>query len=189
MMSAARYIFLLSIVFLAGCIEQREPLPINTRLGGEFTLTDQYSNAFHSSQLEGRPTLLFFGFTECPDICPAVLAQMGQTNRAMAEQGLANRVNQVFITFDPERDTPEHLREYLPWFNEHLIGLTGTPEEIEAVAAQFGVVYLLDEMEDGDYSFSHSDFIYLLDDQNRVRKLYPANFDPKEVIADVKTLL
>ncbi len=179
---------LLLAFLLAGCGKQESDLPVNTRLGGEFTLTDQNGEPFSQAALNGKVTILFFGYTHCPDICPAVLARVAQVYRQLQEAGEADQVQPVFITFDPERDTAAHLKEYLPWFKANIIGLTGSLEEIRQVAKQYGVVFIKDQQEQ-DYLFTHSDYIYLLDDQGRVRKLYPADFTIDEVVNDAKSLL
>ena len=179
---------LLLAFLLAGCGKQESDLPVNNRLGGEFTLTDQNGEPFSQVALNGKMTILFFGYTHCPDICPAVLARVAQVYRQLQEAGEADQVQPVFITFDPERDTAAHLKEYLPWFKANIIGLTGSLEEIRQVAKQYGVVFIKDQQEQ-DYLFTHSDYIYLLDDQGRVRKLYPADFTIDEVVNDAKSLL
>jgi protein SCO1/2 len=179
---------LLLAFLLAGCGKQESDLPVNTRLGGEFTLTDQNGEPFSQAALNGKVTILFFGYTHCPDICPAILARVAQVYRQLQEAGEADQVQPVFITFDPERDTAAHLKEYLPWFKANIIGLTGSLEEIRQVAKQYGVVFIKDQQEQ-DYLFTHSDYIYLLDDQGRVRKLYPADFTIDEVVNDAKSLL
>ena len=102
---------LLAALTLAGCGDDPgSDLPVNTRLGGDFTLTDHNGEPFRLSSLEGRVVILFFGYTHCPDICPAVLARVAQAYRNLDEQGDAGPVQPVFITFDPERDTPAHLQ-------------------------------------------------------------------------------
>ncbi|MCG8395026.1 MAG: SCO family protein [Pseudomonadales bacterium] len=179
---------LLAALVLAGCDKPESDLPVNTRLGGEFTLTDHNGEAFTQEQLKGQVSILFFGYTHCPDICPAVLARVAQVYRKLDEAGEADQVQPVFITFDPERDTPAHLKEYLPWFKADMIGLTGSREAIKQVASQYGVVFIKGDKEE-DYLFTHSDYIYLLDDQARVRKLYPADFNIDEVVNDTKSLL
>ncbi|MCH8544588.1 MAG: SCO family protein [Alcanivorax sp.] len=168
----------------------REPLPVNTRMGGDFTMTDQRGEAFHSDALKGQVVLLFFGFTHCPDICPATMARMTQLYKNLEAAGQADDVQMVFITFDPERDTPEHLSQYLTWFHEDIIGLTGSEEQVEQVAKQFGVVFMpVGEDSQGGVEFAHSDFVYLLDRESRVRKLYPVDADLKEMQDDLLTLL
>jgi protein SCO1/2 len=180
-----------------GMQDPASQLPVNTRLGGDFTLTDQNGERFHSNSLDGKVVLLFFGFTSCPDICPATLARVTQARRMLAEEGYADDVQVVFITFDPARDTPEHLNKYLSFFGDAVIGLTGTEEEIAKVAEQFGVVYLKTPSASGDgsdgadagYDFSHSDFVYLLDTQGRVRKLFQNDEDIDLMVKDARTLL
>lgn len=197
---------LMGLVIWYGSNDSVEPLPVNSRLGGEFELVDQHGEPFKSQQLEGRAVLLFFGFTHCPDICPASLARMSHVWKMLDEEGYGDEVQVVFITFDHERDTPEHLKEYLEFFGANVVGLTGTEEQIQHAAEQFGVVYLRTEddtaeevMDAGDgsdagvvekgYAYSHSDFIYLLDQQSRVRKLFKSDEDIDQVFADAKTLL
>jgi protein SCO1/2 len=179
---------MLLLVLLAGCDKPESDLPVNTRLGGEFTLTDQDGQPYTHADLKGQVSVLFFGYTHCPDICPAVLARVAQVYRQLDEAGEAEGFQPVFITFAPERDTPEHLKQYLPWFKADMIGLTGSLEQIRQVAEQYGVVFIKGQ-EEQDYLFTHSDYIYLLDDQARVRKLYPADFKIDEVINDAKSLL
>lgn len=173
-------------------------LPINTRMGGPFTLVNQHGETVDQSVLQGKVSLLFFGFTYCPDICPATLAQVSYLlNRLKPRE--AAEVQGVFVSFDPKRDTPEHLKTYLQFFHDSFIGLTGSAEQVNQAAQQFGVVYLLDEHgtvsdsqsapEHEDYLFSHSDFVYLVDQQGRVRKLYKSDFDTEELIRDLRSLL
>ena len=184
-------LILAASLLLAACAEPAAELPVNTRLGGDFTVLDQRGEPFRAVDLQGKVSLLFFGFTHCPDICPATLART-----VGAWKGLSSRerrqVNVVFASFDPARDTPEHLREYLAFFDPAVIGLTGTPAQIDELARRFGVVYLQESPDPGaeqEYLFSHSDFVYLLDQQGRVRKLFKSDFDSEELIRDVRSLL
>ena len=185
---------LMAVLFLLGlaaCSEPRPELPVNTRLGGEFSLLDQNGETFRAEDLHGKLSLMFFGFTHCPDICPATLARTvgAWKNLSGTEQ---KQVNVVFVTFDPARDTPAHLKEYLNFFDPSVIGLTGSVDDIADMARRYGVVYLQETAQPGaeqDYLFSHSDFVYLLDQQGRVRKLFKSDFNTEELIADVRSLL
>lgn len=182
---------LLLMLGLAACSEPKPELPVNTRMGGDFVLIDQNGLMFNAEDLHGKLSLMFFGFTHCPDICPATLAR---TVGAWKELSASERkqVNVVFVTFDPVRDTPEHLKEYLNFFDPSVIGLTGSVDDIADMARRYGVVYLQETAEVGaeqDYMFSHSDFVYLLDQQGRVRKLFKSDFNTEELIADVRSLL
>jgi protein SCO1/2 len=182
---------LLLTLGLAACSEPRPELPVNTRLGGDFVLLDQNGQAFRATDLHGKLSLMFFGFTHCPDICPATLARTVGVWRNLSGSE-RKQVNVVFVTFDPARDTPEHLKEYLNFFDPSVIGLTGSVDDIADMARRYGVVYLQETTESGaeqDYLFSHSDFVYLLDQQGRVRKLFKSDFNTEELIADVRSLL
>ena len=186
---AGRLGLLTLFLALAACAEPTKELPVNTRLGGDFTLTDHNGEAFRLADQQGRVVLMFFGYTHCPDICPATLARVAQVYRNLREAGDADRVQLLFVTFDPARDTPEHLREYVPWFKADVIGLTGSEEQVRAVAEQYGVVFLKTGEGEPGYDFTHSDYVYLLDQQGRVRKLYPSDFNIEEVTDDVQSLL
>ena len=182
---------LLWMLGLAACSEPKPELPVNTRMGGDFVLLDQNGLMFNAEDLHGKLSLMFFGFTHCPDICPATLARTVGTWKELSAAE-REQVNVVFVTFDPARDTPAHLKEYLNFFDPSVIGLTGTVEDIAEMAGRYGVVYLQEAAESGaeqDYLFSHSDFVYLLDQQGRVRKLFKSDFNSEELIADVRSLL
>lgn len=184
-----------------GMEQMRPELPINTRMGGDTVLTSHEGEPFDTSTLRGQLVLLFFGYTHCPDICPASLAKMGQVWKAIDRQGHGDELRIVFVSFDPERDTPERLAEYVPFFGPRVVGLTGSVEQIRDHAARFGVIFRKEpgavqggeESQSGgaggDVNFVHSDYIYLLDRQGRVRKLYPADGDIEEIVRDVESLL
>lgn len=148
-----------------------EPLPVNTRLGGDFTLPSTQGGEQSLSTFKGRLVLLNFGYTHCPDICPTVLHRMAQVMRHLEKK--ASNVQPVFVSFDPARDTLPHLKSYVTAFYPDMVAMTGTPEQIAVAAKQYGVVYF---QEPGDSAagklFAHSDFIYLLDRQGRVRALF-----------------
>ena len=188
--AAALLIFTLP-VWLVACSEPRPELPVNTRLGGDFSMLDQNGEPFGPADLQGKLSLMFFGFTQCPDICPATLARTVAAWKELSERQ-RSEVQLVFVSFDPQRDTVEHLKEYLAFFDPAVIGLTGTQEQVATMARGYGVVYLQEQVEPGqekDYLFSHSDFVYLMDQQGRVRKLFKSDFDSEELINDVRSLL
>ncbi len=106
-----------------------------TLLGGQFSLIDQSSHRFDSTELQGKIVLLFFGYTHCPDICPTGLAHI---NTVLSKINIPDKVAGVFITVDPERDDTARLKEYLAYFDQGIIGLTGSTSQIEQVSQQFG---------------------------------------------------
>jgi cytochrome oxidase Cu insertion factor (SCO1/SenC/PrrC family) len=130
-------------------------------VGGPFTLTAHTGERISDAAFRGRFMLVAFGFTHCPDVCPAELQVMTAALEAMGAQ--AERVQPIFITIDPERDTAEHLRDYMAHFHPRLIGLTGTPAEIAAVAKAYHVWYQKVEVDSVDYLMDHTSITYLLD--------------------------
>lgn len=135
-------------------------------IGGPFELTDHTGARFSSDDLAGEPTLMYFGYATCPDICPTELADTAAAVDILKEtKGL--RVRPVFVTVDPERDKGEALAEYVGYFHDRMIGLTGTPEEIDAAAKAYRIYYAKapdPDFPDG-YAMDHSSYVYLLDDE------------------------
>jgi protein SCO1/2 len=137
-------------------------------VGGPFQLVDQDGRAVDESLLEGRWSLVFFGFTYCPDYCPATLGMLAATKQRLGERGEDLQV--VFITVDPERDTPQALKDYLSsdGFPEGVVGLTGTPEQIAAVARAYAAPY--QKVGEGEsYTMNHGLTIYLMGPDGRFR--------------------
>lgn len=121
----------------------------------DFTLTDTDGNPFHfAEETEGKLTLLYFGYTHCPDVCPVHLAQIAETFDQLSQVAESSVV--VFVTVDPERDTPEVLREWLDRFDPRFVGLTGTPEELEAAQKAAGVPVAFKVGEGDDYTVQHA---------------------------------
>ncbi|MEE8483195.1 MAG: SCO family protein [Nitrospinota bacterium] len=130
--------------------------------GGDFTLTNHFGKKMRLCDFKGKVVLLFFGFTFCPDICPTGLIEL---DAALEELGDRKKEVQVlFISVDPERDTPEVLKEFVTYFNSTFIGLTGTPQEIRSVTEQYGVKFEKVSVEGGgDYLLRHSANTYVID--------------------------
>jgi len=131
-------------------------------IGGPFTLTDQNGKRVTEKDFRGRYTLVFFGFTNCPDICPAGLQLIAAALDKVGAK--ADKVTPLFISVDPARDTPQKLAGYVKNFSDRLVGLTGTPEEIAAVARAYRVYYQKtpNESAPSDYGMDHSSIIYLM---------------------------
>src|SRR5580704_4315023 len=110
-------------------------VPAPAAIGGPFQLTDQAGQAVTDKNLRGKPTLIFFGFTHCPDICPTSLFEMSEVLKAMGKD--ADRVNAYFVSVDPERDTAAAMKDYLSSFDSHLTGLTGTPDQVAKVISAY----------------------------------------------------
>ncbi|MDI1302246.1 MAG: SCO family protein [bacterium] len=165
-----------------------ESLPVNTKMGGNFVLPSTLGRPLDLSSLHGKVVLLNFGFASCPDVCPLVLARLRQVLREAGPD--AAKLQVVFVSFDPARDTLPLLTAYVQHFSPDIIGATGTDAEIATVAARYGVVYLKENNGSASgYDFAHSDYIYLLDSQGRVRKLYSSDAKTADMAADVRLLL
>jgi protein SCO1/2 len=119
-----------------GC-QRRNPASCRAPIGGDFTLTDQDGKPFSLASLRGKAVLIFFGYTMCPDACPTTLSKLSSAYAKLTEDE-RTRVKAVYITIDPERDTPAVMKDHLTYFGVDAVGLTGTVEETTKVAAQFG---------------------------------------------------
>ena len=130
-------------------------------IGGPFTLVGPDGKPFNSAQLNGKPAAVFFGFTQCPDVCPTTLARLTKLRRDLGKGDDAMSI--VFISVDPERDTPAEVGNYLELFDTPVVGLTGSTAQIEQVKKQFGIYSRKVEQPAGGYSVDHTATVMLLD--------------------------
>jgi protein SCO1 len=156
-------------------------------LGGSFELTDHNGKSFSSAALMGQPYAIFFGFTQCPDVCPTTLLQMSHHLATLGAE--ADRLKVVLVTVDPEHDTPALLRQYLASFDNRIIALTGTPAQIAATAKAWNAFYNKLREPDGSYTIVHSAYVYLMDRNNRLVDTFGFNQPEAEQIAKLKRLL
>jgi protein SCO1/2 len=156
-------------------------------IGGPFQLTDQSGVVVTDKSLQGRPTLIFFGFTHCPDVCPTSLFEISEVLRAMGQD--ADRVNALFISVDPERDNAAAMKDYLSSFDPHLKGLTGDPAAIQKVLGEYRVYAKKVPLKDGDYTMDHTALIYLMDRDGKFVAPFNLNRKPEEAAADLKRYL
>ena len=182
---AASLVVGLLIVFWAmgGVSKVAQPAAI----GGPFQLTDQHGKAVTDKNLKGKPTLIFFGYTHCPDVCPTSLFEMSEVLRAMGKD--ADKVNAVFISVDPKRDTPATMKDYLSSFDPHLKGLSGDPAETAKVITSYRVYAKKVPTKDGDYTMDHTALIYLMDRDGRFVSPFNLKRTPEEAAADLKKYL
>lgn len=148
---------------------------------GDFRLEDTQGRPFTRSSLLGAPHLVFFGFTHCPDVCPATLAMLGEVSRAHV---LPAQV--LFVTVDPQRDTPEHLAQYVHAFDPSFVGLTGDAGTIAQLARQFGVLISKVPLPGGDYTMDHSAVLFLLSAQGEIVSIFTPPFDTQRLEKDLK---
>ena len=130
-------------------------------VGGPFTLTDQHGAERTEHDFPGRYMLIYFGYTYCPDFCPMSLANMTRALDLLPPEQ-AEQVVPIFITVDPERDTPEVLKDYLSSFDDRIVGLTGDPASVEAAIRSFRGFARKVPGKDGDYTMEHTAFVYLM---------------------------
>jgi cytochrome oxidase Cu insertion factor (SCO1/SenC/PrrC family) len=146
-------------------------------VGGPFSLTDQTGRKLTDKDFLGKYMLIFFGYTYCPDVCPTELQVMSAALDNLGAKG--DDIQPIFISFDPQRDTPEVLKQYVTNFHPRLVGLTGTPEEIAAVAKAYRVYYSKLENSSGPdtYLMDHSTITYLMDKQGKFLKHFSYSTD------------
>ena len=147
----------------------------------DFQLTDTSGRAFTRQDLAGAPTLVFFGFTHCPDVCPTTLLKLAQVRRRAPVTGL--RV--LLISVDPQRDTPAVLAPYVHAFDPHFQGLTGDAQTIARLATNFGVAVNRVELPGGDYTMDHSAVVFALDDAAHIVAIFTPPFDVAALSADL----
>jgi len=156
-------------------------------VGGAFRLIDQSGRPFTEADLVGRPTALFFGFITCPDICPTTLATLATLKAQLGPQG--DDIQVVFVTVDPERDTPEQLSLYLSSFSLPVIGLTGAETDLAAMREAYFAHARRVPLESGGYTMDHTSLLYLLDRQGRFVEVRPYGEDPQATLAALRALL
>jgi protein SCO1/2 len=156
-------------------------------IGGPFQLTDQSGATVTEKDLQGKPTLIFFGFTHCPDVCPTSLFEISEILRAMGKD--ADRVNAYFISVDPERDNAASMKDYLSSFDPHLRGLTGDAAAVQKVISEYRVYAKKVPLKDGDYTMDHTALIYLMDRDGKFVSPFNVNRKPEEAASDLKRYL
>lgn len=131
-------------------------------VGGPFTLTTQEGKPLSDTDLRGMPFLVFFGFTHCPDVCPTKLFEISEVLRAAGDNAKARQLKALFITVDPERDTPESMKSYLGSFDSRIVGLSGDRAAIDAVIKAYRAYAKKVPLKDGDYTMDHTALVYLM---------------------------
>ncbi|MDL1901630.1 SCO family protein [Anaerolineae bacterium CFX9] len=155
----------------------------------DFTMTANSGSSVSLSELtDGRYTLMFFGYTHCPDFCPLTLSKFRQIKRELGEQG--ELLNYVFVSVDGQRDTPVVLDSYVRRFDERFIGLTGTEVTLQQIAPDYGLFYQLNNQESQvDYLVDHSTSTYLIDPQRRLRVIYTYGAEIADMVESLRVIL
>ena len=135
-------------------------------VGGPFTMVDDKGRTVSQSDFAGKPTVMFFGFTHCPDVCPTTLFELAGLMEKLG--GQANKLNYVFVSVDPERDTPQILHDYIASFDDRIRGLTGTMKQMTKMAREYRVYYQKVPTDDGSYTMDHTATVYLMTPDNKL---------------------
>jgi len=175
-----------SLVLLAGGLMAPAGAPQTAAIGGPFRLTNQNGTTVTEQDLKGAPFLVFFGFTHCPEVCPTTLFEISEIFRKLGPD--ADRARAVFVTIDPERDTPGALKDYLSSFDPHMVGLTGDAAEIAAVAKAYRVYYKKVPLEQ-DYTMDHTTIVYLMDKEGRFVSPFSLKRTADAAAADLRRYL
>jgi cytochrome oxidase Cu insertion factor (SCO1/SenC/PrrC family) len=186
--------YLLLVAALAGGILWRESENVpglgrvvttgQADVGGPFQLTDQHGKRVSDKDFRGRYMLIYFGYSFCPDVCPTTLAVMAQALEKLGDR--SRRVTPIFITIDPERDTPKVLDDYMKAFGPNFVGLTGSAAEIKDAEKKYRVYAAKKPLEGGNYGMDHSSVLYLMGPDGKMVSFYDEAVSPDDLAKDLK---
>jgi protein SCO1/2 len=181
-----------SAALLAACVDRKPEFKAVDITGADyetdFQLPDVDGKVRSIKEFAGKAVIVFFGYTQCPDVCPTTLAEIAQAKKLLGADGA--KVQGIFITVDPERDTPELLKAYMANFGPDFIALRGTPEQVSAVAKDFKVYFKkVESKTPGSYTMDHSAASYVYDGQGRLRLYSRYGSGPQALADDLKLLL
>ncbi len=188
---AALVAMLSGALWLAGC--QSRPEFRNTDVTGadfaqDFQLTGHDGKRYSLADFRGKAVVIFFGYTQCPDVCPSTMSELAEVMKTLGDD--ADRVQVLFVTVDPERDTPDLLAHYVPAFDSRFLGLYGTAEETERTAKAFRVFYQkVPGKTPGSYTVDHTAGSYVYDPEGRLRLFVKHGTGPEPIAHDLRTLL
>jgi protein SCO1/2 len=189
---------LIAVSLLAGCGEKpgtAAPKQVfqgtdltGANFGRDFALTDHHGKPRTMADFKGKAVIMFFGYTQCPDVCPTTMAEMSEVMKQLGPQ--AEQVQVLFVTVDPERDTQKLLAEYVPAFDQRFLGLYGSAEQTAAVAKEFKVIYnKVPGTTKGSYSMDHTAASYVFDKDGKLRLLLRPGQPTSTTVHDLKLLL
>jgi len=187
-------VFLLLLILLAGCNKSGPPLPTHAtdiswryeQTAANFSLTDATGKTRNLSDFRGKVVVLFFGYTHCPEVCPTTLADLAQVMRLLGVN--AEKVQVLFVSLDPERDTPEILAKYVPSFHSSFLGLYGDAQATAQAAKVFAVNYEKHAEKNG-YTLDHSDGTYLIGRSGKTVLISPYGQQTELLVQDIRLLL
>jgi len=180
------YSYQSSKIISADDLQKATSLHTNPRSLPEFTLTDQSSKTFSNQDLIGSWNLVFFGFTNCPDVCPITLSILDQVSSKLEDANLTPR--SIFISVDPKRDRPQKLKEYVEHFNHDMIGLTGEKQQIDKLTQSLGAIYAIANDTTGNYLVDHSAHVFVISPNGKMVALFSTPHDANIIASDFKIL-
>lgn len=176
-----------AVILIGRPMEPRVTAESRPAIGGPFRLVAHTGTVVDSSHLRGRPLVVFFGFTHCPDVCPTALASLSQ---ALSDLGPdADRLQAVFVTVDPERDTQAALAQYMQAFDPRILALTGTSEEIAAVTKAYKVFPEKVAKTAGDYTMNHTASVFLMDREGHFKSTIAQGESPEAAMMKLRLLI
>lgn len=181
---------LASVLAIVLFFVSRGPAPLvatASAVGGAFSLIDQNGKPFTNDDMKGHPFLVFFGFTHCPDVCPSTLFEVSEVLKQLGPD--AGGARALFVTVDPERDTPAIMKDYLSSFDPNLVGATGSREAIDRALKAYRVYSKKVPTEGGEYTMDHTALVYLMDKQGRFVAPFNLKRRPEEAAADLRRYL
>ena len=183
---AATIVAVALVGFAAFVLTSPGTRPRGALIGGPFTLEDGAGKTVSDQTLRGKPFLVYFGYTHCPDVCPTELARISDILGKMGNKAIPA----LFITVDPERDTPKVMQDYVSSFNPAVIGLSGSPQAVEATEKTFRVYARKGQKQpDGDYSMDHSSIVYLMDKNGAFVEAFNVEQSPEDAAKDLEKYL
>jgi protein SCO1/2 len=176
----------LCVVYAVSLLGPVHSTAATTQIGGPFTLVDDTGATVTEKNIAGKPYVMYFGYTFCPDVCPTTLLDLSRWIKMLGPD--ADRLNYVFVTVDPERDTVQSMHAYLSSFDKRIRGYTGTPAQIAQIAKKYRVYYKKVPTEDGGYTMDHSAVTYLMGPDGQLVTVIPYQEDDTSAIAKLKKL-
>jgi len=163
-------------------LQPSKPIP-------SFALVDQDAQPFTSQHLQNHWTVLFFGFTHCPDICPTTLTLLASVDKELSDLPIDKRPRFAFVTADAQRDTPEQIKKYVRFFNPNFIAVTGSQPSLEAFALSVGAPVAIRSLPDGSYAVDHSSAIFVVDPQGALRAVFNGPHQAASLASDIQTIV
>ncbi|MBF0288523.1 MAG: SCO family protein [SAR324 cluster bacterium] len=176
------------VILIPNSLLVAKPLRFYKGWGGDFTLTGHDGANVNLEDYRGKVILLYFGYTFCPDACPTTLLDLKQIMKKLDKQ--AQQVQTLFISIDPERDTPERLKEFVTHFDPSFVGLTGSEKAIKKAAEKYGMRYMREQVESvAGYFFAHTDYVFLVDKQGRLRGRFQTQREAEQLVSGIQQLI